>query len=107
MSLRSTDFQFIIDGSSSVTVSDKENFNHAKNFAKNISSTFDLRHGNVRVGVLTYSTTVHDHRDIELDTVESADKLAAQIDALPFDGGDTHTGAALRFIETNARKESW
>jgi collagen type VI alpha len=95
------DLQFIIDASSSVKA---KNFIHSQNFAKNISNTFDLRHGDVRVGVLTYSSTVHDHQDIELgDPIDGADDLNARIDAMPYEHGDTHTGAALRFIETNAR----
>ena len=87
-------FKFIIDASSSVKA---KNFIHSQNFAKNISNTFDLRHGDVRVGVLTYSSTVHDHQDIELgDPINGADDLNARIDAMPYEHGDTHTGAALR-----------
>ena len=86
--------KFIIDASSSVKA---KNFIHSQNFAKNISNTFDLRHGDVRVGVLTYSSTVHDHQDIELgDPINGADDLNAKIDAMPYEHGDTHTGAALR-----------
>ena len=86
--------KFIIDASSSVKA---KNFIHSQNFAKNISNTFDLRHGDVRVGVLTYSSTVHDHQDIELgDPIDGADDLNARIDAMPYEHGDTHTGAALR-----------
>ena len=55
-----------------------------------------MRHGDVRVGVLTYSSTVHDHQDIELGAVDSQDDLNNKIDEMPYEHGDTHTGAALR-----------
>jgi uncharacterized protein YegL len=95
------DLQFILDGSTSVNLHHKGNFKAAQDFIKNVSATFDLRTGGVRLGVLTYSTDVHEQRKIPLGSIHSQDDFNAKVDALPYDGGDTHTGAALRYIDQN------
>ena len=90
------DLQFILDSSSSVNLNSKHNFRHGKDFIKNVSDTFNLESGNVRVGVLTYSTGVHTNQEIRMGIVNSLAELGRQVDALRYTGGDTHTGAALR-----------
>ena len=85
--------QFIVDSSSSVT---RPNFAHAKSFVKNVSSVFDLRNGQVRVGVLSYETNVNANGAILLGNIHSQDKFNEEVDAMPYTGGDTHTGAALQ-----------
>ena len=89
----SVDLQFIVDASSSVT---RANFKYATGFVKNVSSVFDLRNGNVRVGVLTYETDVNAAQAIQLGNIHSQDKFNAEVDAMPYTGGDTHTGEALQ-----------
>ena len=57
---------------------------------------FDLRNGEVRVGVLTYETDVNINSAILLGNIHSQDKFNAEVDAMAYTGGDTHTGAALQ-----------
>ncbi|CAG5078717.1 Oidioi.mRNA.OKI2018_I69.PAR.g9066.t1.cds [Oikopleura dioica] len=96
----SVDLQFIVDSSSSVT---RNNYGYAKNFVANVSSVFDLRSGDVQVGVLTYSTNVHTDSAIKLGAIHSQDDFVEKVEAMKYTGGDTHTGQALKFIETNNR----
>ena len=77
---------------SSVT---RTNFHDAKNFVKDVSSVFDLRNGNVRVGVITYETHVTTTGAIKLGAVHSQDAFNNEVDEMPYTGGDTHTGEAL------------
>ncbi|CBY13422.1 unnamed protein product [Oikopleura dioica] len=96
----SVDLQFIVDSSSSVT---RKNFGFAKNFVANVSSVFDLRSGDVQVGVLTYSTNVHSDSAIGLGAIHSQDDFVEKVQSMKYTGGDTHTGTALRYISTNNR----
>ena len=89
----SVDLQFILDSSSSV---DRPNYQNGKDFIKSVSSVFDLRNGDVRVGVLTYQTHVNIEDDIPLGQIHSQDTFNEKVDAIRYTGGDTHSGEALQ-----------
>ena len=61
-----------------------------------MSSVFDLRSGDVQVGVLTYSTNVHTDSAIKLGAIHSQDDFVEKVEAMKYTGGDTHTGQALK-----------
>ena len=45
---------------------------------------------------LTYETDVNAAQAIQLGNIHSQDKFNAEVDAMPYTGGDTHTGEALQ-----------
>ncbi|XP_037135539.1 collagen alpha-1(XXI) chain [Syngnathus acus] len=86
------DLVFIVDGSWSVGVAD---FETAKQWLINITSQFDISSHYTQVAVIQYSDT---HRlEIPLGEQQSAAELIQAIGGIPYMGGNTQTGRAIKF----------
>lgn len=88
-----SDLVFIIDGSWSVG---DENFRKAKDFMKSLVFPFEIGWDYTRVAVLQYS----DDPRIEFYLKDYQDKttLLNAIDSIPYKGGNTRTGDAIRYM---------
>ncbi|KAL5006010.1 hypothetical protein ScPMuIL_017168 [Solemya velum] len=84
------DLVFVLDSSTSVS---ELNFVKMKNFAKELVDFADIDSGNVRVGIVIYSTEVH----VQFQLEEHSTKLEifAAIDSIPYRYGSTNTARAL------------
>uniref|UniRef100_UPI0037E9B12B collagen alpha-6(VI) chain-like n=1 Tax=Semicossyphus pulcher TaxID=241346 RepID=UPI0037E9B12B len=86
------DVVFIVDESTSIG---PENFQLVRNFLHSIVSRLDVSPIKVRVGIVTYN--VRARAQVYLDTFHDKAELLQFIKLLPYNGGNTHTGAALNF----------
>ncbi|XP_045899701.1 collagen alpha-6(VI) chain isoform X2 [Micropterus dolomieu] len=90
------DIVFIIDESGSIGTT---NFQLVRAFLHSIVSGMEISPARVRVGIVMYSdkptALVH------LDTFSDKDELLNFIKILPYHGGGTKTGAALKFTRKN------
>ena len=84
------DLVFILDASTSVT---EANFVLMKDFVKDFLKDADIDGGNVRVGIVIYSTEVH--LQFQLNTYFSKVDMYNAIDAIPYRYGSTNTADAL------------
>lgn len=89
------DLVFIIDSSTSVS---DINFSKMLKFVADLVEDADTLSGNVRVGVLTYSTSTHTH--ITLDNQLSKEELLETIVNIPYVQGSTNTADALLTLRT-------
>ncbi|KAH3749755.1 hypothetical protein DPMN_184266, partial [Dreissena polymorpha] len=89
--LATVDVVIIIDASTSVT---EANFKKMLDFVKDIVQSGDIDSGDVRVGVVIYSTEVEVQFHLNQYTTE-ADVVAA-IDKIPYIYGSTNTADALK-----------
>ncbi|XP_041374199.1 uncharacterized protein LOC121387240 [Gigantopelta aegis] len=95
-SVSQLDLVFVTDSSTSVT---ETNFRTVLEFLKSFLSYSDLDHGNVRVGMLVYSTDVH--IQFHLDAFNRKADVLLAIDKTSFHHGNTNTAAALRELRTD------
>lgn len=87
------DLVFVLDTSSSVG---KENFEKVRQWVANLVDTFEVGPDRTRVGVVRYSdapTTA-----FELGRFSSREEVRAAAGRIPYHGGNTNTGDALRYI---------
>lgn len=84
---------FVLDGSSSVQVKGKGNFQMMKNFMKKVVSSFDVSSGATRVGAIVYSTNTT--VTITHDQYPNYNEIEEAIDSMSYPGGGTYTGKAL------------
>ncbi|KAL3854705.1 hypothetical protein ACJMK2_013963 [Sinanodonta woodiana] len=94
-SLSKVDLVFILDASTSVT---KANYKKMLAFCKNVLGYTDIDSGNVRVGVVIYSTDV----DIQfhLNQYSKITDVFTAIDNIPYIYGSTNTADGLRTMRT-------
>lgn len=85
------DLVFIIDSSTSVG---QGNFQIILDFIKDFLKNFDIDSGSVRVGILSYSTAVHDH--FYLNAFQTSEDMFNAIDKIPWIYGSTNTADAIR-----------
>ncbi len=74
------------------------NFLEMKKFVKNFVLEGDIDGGNVRVGVLIYSTQVH--VQFQLNTFTTRAEVNQAIDSIPYQQGSTNTADAVRTMRT-------
>ncbi|XP_072524587.1 uncharacterized protein, partial [Salminus brasiliensis] len=86
------DLVYIIDGSSSLGVAD---FDTAKRWLINITSSFDVSSRHTQVAVVQYSDTPR--LEIPLGRHQSTKELLRDIAAISYMGGKTQTGRAIKF----------
>ncbi|XP_072249472.1 collagen alpha-6(VI) chain-like [Leuresthes tenuis] len=86
------DIVFIVDESGSIGVS---NFQLVRTFLLSIVSGLDIGLTRVRVGIVIYSS--QPKLMARLNTFSDKEKLLKFIKILPYRGGGTNTGAALKF----------
>ncbi|XP_062587340.1 collagen alpha-1(XII) chain-like isoform X2 [Saccostrea cucullata] len=85
------DLVFILDSSTSVSRSD---FHKMLKFCKDFLKKFDIDSGSVRVGILSYSTEVHDH--FFLNAYDTSTDMFNAIDKISWIFGSTNTADAIR-----------
>ena len=87
------DLVFVLDASGSVT---SNNFDLMKDFVKNFLSDADIDGGNVRVGMIVFSTEA----DVIfiLDEYDTKADIYDAIDAISYREGKTNTALALRYL---------
>ncbi|XP_063736075.1 collagen alpha-6(VI) chain-like [Eleginops maclovinus] len=90
------DIVFIVDESSSIG---NENFRLMRNFLHSIVSSLDVSPTRVRVGIVTYNNITTPR--VYLDSFNHKDELLNYIKILPYNGGSTKTGGALKFTLDN------
>ena len=81
---------FILDASTSVT---KGNFELMKDFVKDFLVDADIDGGNVRVGIVIYSTEVY--LQFQMNTYTSKVDMFSAIEAIPYRYGSTNTADSL------------
>ncbi|XP_036410946.1 collagen alpha-1(XXI) chain-like [Megalops cyprinoides] len=86
------DLVYILDGSWSVGYTD---FDTAKSWVINITSGFDVGPQYTQVAVVQYSDTPR--LEIPLGEHQSGQELIRAVDAIPYLGGNTQTGRAIKF----------
>ncbi|KAK7502428.1 hypothetical protein BaRGS_00006381, partial [Batillaria attramentaria] len=89
------DLVFILDASTSVT---EPNFELMKDFVKDFLFVADIDNGNVRVGVIIYST--EDYLQFNLNEYSSKFEVFDAIDEIPYRYGSTNTADALKTMRT-------
>ncbi|XP_046581537.1 cartilage matrix protein-like [Haliotis rubra] len=87
------DVYFIVDSSSSIW---KPDFHKQLDFIKEVIGQFDLGQDSTRVGVITFSDGIHPI--IPLSGSQNRQYLEEQIDKIPYTGGGTNTGGAIRYL---------
>lgn len=90
------DIVFIVDESGSITT---PNFQLVRAFLHSIVSGLEVGQSQVRVGIVQYSDRAM--AQVYLNTFDSKDELLKFIKILPYRGGGTNTGAALKFTKEN------
>ena len=89
------DMVFVLDASTSVT---EMNFLVMKDFIKDFLFEANIDGGNVRVGIIIYST--EDHLQFHLNAHQSKLDMFIAIDAIPYRYGSTNTADALKTMRT-------
>ena len=89
------DLVFVLDASTSVT---EPNFQLMKDFVKDFLFIADIDSGNVRVGVIIYST--EDYVQFQLNTYRTKAEIFNAVDQIPYRYGSTNTADALNTMRT-------
>ncbi|XP_076459446.1 LOW QUALITY PROTEIN: uncharacterized protein LOC143292771 [Babylonia areolata] len=89
------DLVFVLDSSTSVT---EPNFKLMKDFVKDFLVTAEIDSGNVRVGVITYST--EDYTEFHLNRYSTKVDVFTAVDNIPYRYGSTNTADALNTMRT-------
>ena len=89
------DMVFVLDASTSVT---ELNFLVMKDFIKDFLFSANIDGGNVRVGMIIYST--EDHLQFHLNGYRNKIDLYTAIDDIPYRHGSTNTADALQTMRT-------
>ncbi|XP_028297954.1 collagen alpha-6(VI) chain isoform X2 [Gouania willdenowi] len=90
------DVVFIVDESGSITT---PNFQLVRTFLHSIVSGLEVAQNRVRVGIVMYSD--RSEAQVYLNTFNNKTELLNFIKILPYRGGGTNTGAALKFTKDN------
>lgn len=90
------DLVIIVDSSTSVG---RDNFNKTLKFCKDFLNNADIDSGNVRVGIVTYSTAVKVH--FHLNSYSSKADVFTAIDNIPYLYGSTNTAGGLETMRTD------
>uniref|UniRef100_A0A672GL26 Collagen, type VI, alpha 4a n=1 Tax=Salarias fasciatus TaxID=181472 RepID=A0A672GL26_SALFA len=90
------DLVFIVDESGSITT---PNFQLVRAFLHSIVSGLEVSQSRVRVGIVQYSDRAV--AQVYLNTFDNKNELLKFIKILPYRGGGTNTGAALKFTKEN------
>lgn len=93
--LAKVDIIIILDSSTSVGT---DNYEKMKGFCKDFLQNADLDSGNVRVGIVSYSTGVEE--EFYLKSYSSTTDIMAAIDKIPYRYGSTNTADSLKVMRT-------
>uniref|UniRef100_A0A7M4EZP9 VWFA domain-containing protein n=1 Tax=Crocodylus porosus TaxID=8502 RepID=A0A7M4EZP9_CROPO len=89
------DLVFLLDASSSVG---KEDFEKVRQWVSNLVETFEIGQDKTRVGVVRYSD--RPTTEFDLGRYQTREEIKAAAKNIKYDGGNTNTGDALRYINT-------
>ena len=95
------DMVFVVDASTSVT---ENNFLVMKDFIKDFLFNANIDDGNVRVGIIIYST--EDYLQFHLNEYQDKLALFTAIDDIPYRYGSTNTADALNTMRTQMYTEA-
>jgi collagen type VI alpha len=98
------DVVVVVDSSSSVRI---HNWGPQIKFVKDIVSMFDVGYDKTRVGVFRYNKLIDQSTEIKLKDATNMTDLLAGIDAIPYDGSGTLTGAAINYTLTHHLSEEY
>jgi len=90
------DILFLLDSSGSVGTS---NFQKQLDFTKDLSRSLFAGSHDLRIGVLTFSSSVHNQ--FYLNRYTNAQDIVRAIGNIPYDAGSTRTDLALQYARTN------
>ncbi|KTG32498.1 hypothetical protein cypCar_00018712 [Cyprinus carpio] len=90
------DIVFIVDESGSIT---RSNFDLVKRFLHRTISGLEVKSDSVRVGMILYNDKPS--AEFYLDTFVNKSDILNYIKIIPYRGGGTSTGAALKFVKDN------
>lgn len=93
--LARVDLVIILDSSTSVG---DDNYQKMKNFCKDFLKNADLDSGNVRAGILSYSTSVY--AEFYLNSYSTSQEIMDAIDEIPYRYGSTNTFGGLKMMRT-------
>jgi len=96
--LPNLDVVVVVDSSSSVKI---HNWEPQMNFVKKVVSVFDVGIDKTRIGVFRYNKLIDASTEIKLADATNLENLLIGIDAIPYDGSGTLTGAAINYTLTN------
>ena len=91
------DLVIIVDESTSVGT---DNFNVMKTFLSQFVGRLEIDNGNTRVGLFKFSSNVNTDGAFFLNAHSSTAGVQSAIGALTYNGGRTHTAAALEYART-------
>ena len=91
------DVIFVVDESSSVQ---SDNFQRVKSFLWALVGRLDIDNGDVRVGLVTYSTVVDTAEAFNLNAHSSVTDVRLAILSLSYSIGSTNTHLVLRYVRT-------
>ncbi|XP_055019926.1 collagen alpha-4(VI) chain-like [Boleophthalmus pectinirostris] len=91
------DLVFLVDGSGSIG---RQNFQQIGQFLSSLVSSFDVRPGQVRVGLVQYSYAPR--TEFYLNTYPSRELVLDAIRRVQYMGGGTYTGKGLDFLLSDA-----
>ncbi|CAG2185535.1 COL6A [Mytilus edulis] len=89
------DIVIILDSSTSVG---DDNYQKMKDFCKDFLKNADLDSGNIRAGIVSYSTGVH--IEFQLNDYSTSQDIMDAIDAIPYRYGSTNTADGLRTMRS-------
>ena len=95
------DLVFILDSSTSVG---NNNYDKMKDFVKKFLHSANIDNGEVRVGLLSYSTTVK--VEFQLNTFGSKTEVFNAVDAIPWRYGSTNTADGLQTMHADMFTEA-
>ena len=95
------DVYFLLDSSTSIQ---PEEFKKQTSFVKDIMYMLEIGQSNTRVGVATFSDKYD--ATIRLGQLNNKTALMGDMDRVPYLGGNTNTGAALRRVTDEFRRMS-
>lgn len=91
------DVVFIVDGSASMVA---DEFQKQVDFVRTFIEDMDVSSDKVRVGVITFSTAVHNA--FNLNTYKTKQEVLAALDKIAYPKGRTHTWLVLEYIRKYA-----
>ncbi|XP_052101556.1 collagen alpha-3(VI) chain-like isoform X2 [Mytilus californianus] len=90
---KDADIYFVLDASNSIW---PEDFKQQLAFVNSVIDILDVTHGNTRVGVVVYSTTIHPI--VMINSGFSKSQIKRQVNAIQYVSGRTNTSDSLRYI---------
>ena len=99
VSAKGADIAFVLDSSGSVRISDSRGWQRIRAFVRKVVESLDISRTGYRVAIVLFSTNVR--VAFHLNRHFNKGNMLWAIDNLPYDGGNTNTPEALRWLYKN------